>query len=65
MDPTKEQQKPSTATIEPPADDKRQPWKEWLEKDQEMIANQAVDVADIEIIDQTYLLEAEPSQTMG
>lgn len=45
--------------------DLSQPWKEWLEKDQEMIANNSINEEDLHLIDQTYLLEAAPSQTMG
>jgi hypothetical protein len=62
MDPVANQ---NTAT---PAEEKpqlSQPWKAWLAKEQELITSNQIQKEDINLIDQTYLLESEPSQTMG
>lgn len=42
-----------------------QPWEAWLAKEQELIASSEMKKEELNLIDQTYLLRAEPSQTQG
>jgi hypothetical protein len=65
MKPQTDNSKTPVEPVEAPKEEQRQPWKEWLKKDEEMIAHKTINMEDLDLIDQTYLLESAPSQTQG
>jgi hypothetical protein len=62
MKPQTDNSKTPVEPVEAPKEEQRQPWKEWLKKDEEMIAHKTINMEDLDLIDQTYLLESAPSQ---